>query len=275
MLDLYRKEQGIFPDGYDSTIFVALSGHPSDPEGPGRNHRKSIVAFKYDFDKRRVATVPKPFLRYHGSGRQVIVGLAFGPDALYFVPLMPNEQNISAVYKVVYTPDDPDPFGLSFDKPQELMSQKGCFSCHREGEQESVAPSLVRDVLSKRLAERLNSESYLANVAALDKSADGASEKARAMRKEVLDTTGAERMRIWVENHLLDPQFDDLNARMPNMNLTKSEAATIAKFLLKKPKGHSISFRLLGEPRHRHTWVAFVVGFAIAGFFWKVFMRRR
>lgn len=279
MLDIYREGQSLFPTSYVDSFFIALSGHSSDPPGPGRGHRKSIVVFKYDWDRHRVASVPKPFLRYHGNGRQLIVGLAFGPDGLYFVPLIPNRQNISAIYKVQYAPDRPHPYGLSFNDPKKLMAQKNCYSCHRSTKAGPGAPSLDRDVLAGRLARRLNSETYAKQMAQLDARESGLTGAAKAKRQEVLEATGPKRVRLWMKNYLLNPQFDNPHAQMPNMGLTEREATIITRYLLRttqKPR-HLLLYKLLGRPKYTHTVIAFVLGWVfacLALFLWKRYKNR-
>ena len=44
--------------------------------------------------------------------------------------------------------------------------------------------------------------------------------------------TGLARARIWVKHHLLDPRFDNPDARMPDMQLTEPQADLLSRHLI-------------------------------------------
>src|SRR3954454_3706539 len=83
-LDYYGGETGVLPPKYRRHFFFAVAG--ADPFTPEAEARAGIVTFPYDFANMRVADTPRYFLQYRGNGQQLVVGLALGPDALYFVP---------------------------------------------------------------------------------------------------------------------------------------------------------------------------------------------
>src|SRR5215216_1759666 len=85
------------PAEYDQSFFLAAS----KPEVAG------ILRLTYSLEEDRVIGVPQYFLRYQGSERQIMVGVALGPDGLYAVPTLPNAEGRSFVLKVVYDPHHP------------------------------------------------------------------------------------------------------------------------------------------------------------------------
>jgi hypothetical protein len=262
------------PPSHRRRFFVALSGSPGDPLGPGHNGQKSVVSFDYDFDRGRLDGVPRPLLRYRGPGRQLVVGLAFGPDGLYVVPLLPGRDGVSAILRATYAPDAAHPYGLADmakyrADPELLMTHKGCMSCHRTDDGgESVAPSLDRRTLGERIARRLASPEYLASLPGLDAVERQLGRSFRAERERVLKARGTERVRLWVKFHLLEPLFDNATAQMPNMGLTEEEATLITDHLVQalslKDRVYLQLDRLLGAPRHRHWMVAFALGVALS-----------
>ena len=54
----------------------------------------------------------------------------------------------------------------------------------------------------------------------------------RERRAEILAARPWERVRLWVSSKLEEPRFDDPSARMPNLGLTASQAASIRDYLL-------------------------------------------
>lgn len=260
-LDVCRAAKVGFPTSYDGAIFIALSGHPSDPAGPGENLRKTIVTFGYDQARGRVTSVPRPFLRYAGTGRQLLVGLAFGPDGLYFAPAVPDQERVSAIYKIRHAPDREHPRRIAFTDPEELLRQKSCYACHKTDGAESIGPSLRQGDLAARLDERLRSPAYLAQLAELDARADDPP-AARNRRREVLAATGPARSQLWVKHHLLDPRFDNPKSVMPNMQLTDRDATILSRYLVpheEKSFTEEMTERF-GKLRFRHLVVAFGAG---------------
>lgn len=59
----------------------------------------AILGIPYGVTQGKLLSRPRPVLQYRGESSQVLAGLAFGPDGLYFAPMMPNEDGMSAVLK--------------------------------------------------------------------------------------------------------------------------------------------------------------------------------
>jgi hypothetical protein len=48
----------------------------------------------------------------------------------------------------------------------------------------------------------------------------------------VLETTGGVRNALWVTYRLLEPKFDNPDAQMPNLGISRAEAETMATYLV-------------------------------------------
>lgn len=214
------------PKEYDRNFFVAAS----KPDDAG------IVRLQYSLDENRAVGVPDYFLRYQGAAQQIVVGIAVGPDALYFVPTLPNAEGKSAVLKVFYDPEHQHPYVLSnITDPWLLMSQKGCFGCHHlNGKGGTAGPALNQATMVKQLDEKLNSPAYpqaLQQVDLLDREPFTRYKEARS---EVLEATGQDRIRTWMIYHIMEPRFDNPNSLMPNLGVSRTEATAITDYLLQE-----------------------------------------
>ncbi|MFQ5709375.1 MAG: PQQ-dependent sugar dehydrogenase, partial [bacterium] len=95
-----------FPQAFQGRLFVALSG-PTFLLGP-TERGKRIEMFTLGEDGS--VTSGETFLNYIGNGRATVVGLAFGPDGLYFTDLYGEDGfdihlvTHSNVYRVSYQP---------------------------------------------------------------------------------------------------------------------------------------------------------------------------
>ncbi|MDI1464440.1 PQQ-dependent sugar dehydrogenase [Catellatospora sp. KI3] len=94
-----------FPQDKYGHMFVAESG-PTYALGP-QELGKRIVEFTFAPDGS--VSDPKPLIEYNGKGRSTVVGLAAGPDGLYFTALWPDAEDDdptsanAKVYRVRYT----------------------------------------------------------------------------------------------------------------------------------------------------------------------------
>jgi len=82
-----------FPTGKHDHAFVTLSG---STYASGPSAEKAIVEFVVDASGGLV-TGPTPLIQYSGSGKATAVGLAAGPDGLYFTDLYKDQGALSPI----------------------------------------------------------------------------------------------------------------------------------------------------------------------------------
>jgi hypothetical protein len=196
-----------------------------------------IMTFEYGFEANRLLSVPKNFLKYRGKQDQMLTGLAFGPDGLYFAPLYPNESGQSYVAKISYNPERGSTTPIvATNNPFELMQEKSCIGCHGFKNVGgygggTTGPDLTPNALVKRLDERLNSEGYEQSLQEIDQVDHEPQSLYQAARQEVLSAHGKDRVRLWIKYRIQEPRFDNLYSQMPNLGITDQEAEIMANYL--------------------------------------------
>ena len=92
----------------------------------------------------------------------------------------------------------------------------------------------------------------------------------REARRQVRQAEGQEKVRLWIMYRLLEPRFDMPEAVMPNLGLSRDDAALIAGLLLEEPKAGGpldqlriYLTRQIPYPRQRHLLGFLATGFAI------------
>lgn len=272
----YSATASFFPDEYADQFFVASS---SD---------SGVIRIGYDVLDGMLVNMPEHFVAAaEGEQTDPVLGLAFGPDGLYFSPLLPVKDNQGAVLKVQYDPakahdltlaELADPAALAEDG-KELMRENGCFGCHRlTGEFElggTNGPVLNRGSgpMFDRIDARIHSPDYLQALRALDARDEEPFNRYKDARAELVRAQGRERIKIWLTYHILEPRFDKRYSTMPNMGLNEVEAEAIARYLLGEDDGGGLSQtikNMLPESRYRYFAFAFVAGLAIGLPIWLV-----
>lgn len=270
-LDFIPDDSELFPEAYQGRFVAAAGGAPS-AKGQGKRGSRSVVMLTYDFEKRHMTEPPVQLLRYRGEGESIPVSIEMGPDALYFVALLPNSTGASPVYKIRYDPEAayPHRLGKGQSAPA-LISRYECRQCHKIGKQGGSAGPPLDSTLIPRLTGRLNDPAYERQAAEIDSYEGEPFLGYRDTRRAVLAATGEERVRLWLPAYLREPRFDNPDVEMPNLQITGAHAEILARYLFeitqKKPEEISrldrIRFgiaRLIPELRYRHLAVAFIVG---------------
>ena len=273
-LDYYPEGATLFPPEYRRRFYLASSGR-FQAMGVGRGGSKSIITLDVDFTANRLRATPKLFARYAGTGSGSLVSLAFGPDGLYFAPLLPGAGGSSSLFRIAFAPDRPHPkvIGAELDAVALLWS-KGCRGCHaRGGIGGTAGPPLDARGLPARLAVRLQNDDYIDSLEALNARGDDLSRRTRPAREAVAAVTGHQRIREWITQRVLEPKFDSPNALMPRLGLTEPEARAIADHLAGPPPVRR-SFEL-PPSRYRHVAAAFVVGAAFTWLLGRLVRARR
>jgi glucose/arabinose dehydrogenase len=267
-LDYYPSNLDIFPKEYRGKFYLALCGNLSVP-GPGVTGGKSIAVLNYSFDENKMLSRPYHFLKYRGSGEQLVVGVAIGPDGLYFVPIFPDKGGHSVVYKVKYERDSKYPFLISNENNalSEIQSF-GCSGCHVINGMwgGTAGPKLDTENLAERIKQRLNSPEYVELVKKIDHMNTEPFVSFKDARKEVLEKKGQDKVKTWVVYHLMEPKFDNPYSQMPNLGLNRKQSEIIADYLLQKPKNtnrgtnEKLNKTIFPEPRYRYLIYSFVAG---------------
>ena len=204
--------------------YVALYGPPA---AIGANQGKAIIEFRLDARLGLLNGIPEMLVQYQGDSKATVLGLAEGPDGLYFTDFwgetLGSDEARGRVYKVVPSNET---LGLPEAGDDRIASlsplQRGrayfhreCASCHTvDGLGGREGPELT-DVIAK-LDRRLNSIAYEATLKLLIDSTSKLVTSHKPMLENVIEVKGNERIRAWLRHHLEDPRFDNLNARMPS-----------------------------------------------------------
>ncbi len=265
----YSATASFFPDEYAGQFFVASSSN------------SSVVRMGYNVEDGMLVRMPELFVAAKdGERTDPVLGLAFGPDGLYFSPMLPVKDNQGVVLKVQYDPERAhsvtlaelaDPVALAEDG-KDLMRQNGCFGCHRvTGEFElggTNGPVLNRGSgpMFDRIDARINSPDYLQSLRALNARDEEPFNRYKDARAALMRAQGRERISIWLKYHILEPRFDKPYSTMPNMGLNEVEAEAIARYLLGEDEGDGIKAKiknLTPEPSYQNTVYAFGAGVVI------------
>lgn len=267
-----------FPPSYRDSFFVALSGNLPWTTNAAVQRPPGVIAVPYDFANDRLAAVPDYILRYLGASVQMAAGVAMGSDGLYVVPLYPDVEGESAVYRLAYTPDQPHPHLLANEQDAVfLMAKHGCLACHSlDGNGGSAAPPLDRDGLVARVQSRLRADSYWQALASLDADSSQPAEWA-TVRQRLRDAGEQEQVAVWVQSRIQEPRFDNPTIQMPDFGLSAEEAETIARYLVagdaesaapRQPSLASLAQRLIPTSiTPLSLAIVFAGGFLVGGVF--------
>lgn len=276
-LDYIDEDDEAFPEEFRGNFVTVTSGTPGEI-GRSVDGKRSLLLLDYDFDTRQMASVPRSILNYRGTGMQIPVSTAVGPDGIYFLPILPNAEGTVAVFKLSVDPASDYPHRIGSDEsPLALMNQYGCRQCHQiAGAGGTFGPALDNG-LADRLAALLNDPSYAARVAEVDALTGSPFTDFREARQEILASEGDDRVRRWLTTYLQEPTFDNPKTRMPRLEVTPAHAAIMAEHLLGRAAVTAepefgtldkIRFFIaaqIPELRYRHMILSFGIGGILGG----------
>ena len=212
----------------NARFLIAISEGNEGGAPPG------VLAVEYDRKQNMVVGSPRYVVRFesHSPG-QGIVGLALSPEGLFMAPIMPVGPS-GVLMRLRYDPDHAHSRIIGRGSgPLELIHNFGCLKCHSlDGVGGTQGPALDKNALKTRVQSRVLDPSYAQLIQRIDAIPDKNIQATSAARKEVIAAEGDQRCLLWVTNRLLFPRFDAPNAQMPQMNLTREQADTIARYLL-------------------------------------------
>jgi hypothetical protein len=273
-MDFIPGDSEIFPAEYRDRFYLTLCGFPN--MDVVRDAARGIISIRYGFEDGLIIKTPRYLLKYRGEGLQMVVGLAAGPDGLYFLPLYPDASGRSYVFKIRHDRDSRHPYG--FEDTEDTfwyIDDRGCFTCHtlKGYGAGGDGPSLDREGLVARIEERITSPEYSELAGELDEIDREPFRSYREARREVLEQNGLDKVRTWIKYRLMEPRFDNPYARMPNMGITEPNALMVADYLLgevriyqNRPDMRVRRFmqRFIPVLMYRHIVFSFALGFSLA-----------
>mgnify|MGYP005806261387 CR=1 FL=1 len=223
MVHVAPGTDGLRPSDHDRFLVAASNGL----QGPG------LVVVDYSLSDSSVLAAPRHLVRYDGERQgMAVTGVALTRDGVCFVPILPVV-GCGVVLVSRYQPAAANSSILGKSSKGNLLAASGCLGCHsREGVGGRVGPALDDNSLRTRIETRVLSAGYAQQVARLDAMTDPTVAEGRNARHEVLAAAPDARVRAWVVNRLLNPKFDQPDAQMPNLNLTREKAEALASELL-------------------------------------------
>ena len=229
-----------------------------------------IVTLEYGFEQNRLLSPPETFVMYRGIELQVLTGVGFGPDGLYFVLMFPNRSGLSAVFKIIHDPSNEHPFLLEKElNPRILLRKRGCYGCHTIGNRGgNGGPILDKDVLVPRLEARLKSQEYFETIREVDSLDREPFLSFKEARREILEAEGLDKIRLWMTNKIQETKFDNPDAQMPNLGLSEKEAAAIADYLVEEVDESEDIVRKIEKllpTRRRALFAGLIIGFFAGG----------
>jgi hypothetical protein len=212
------------PSEQDRFLISASDSH----QGPG------IVSVEYSLRSSTVASPPRYLVHYEGpQKRMAVTGVAITRDGVAFVPILPvDKTGVVLVAKYEPSAAHHSIIGKTAAKGS-LVAANGCLGCHSLGGVGGhIGPDLDTQSVRSRVETRVLDAAYRQHVEQLDALKDAVVAQGRKARHEVLDAPADERVRTWVVNRLLNPKFDQPDAQMPQLNLSREKAEAIATELL-------------------------------------------
>jgi len=220
-------------------LYVALYGPPA---AVGRNHGKSIIEFELG-ERGLVTRVGAEVVQYVGGERATILGLAEGPDGLYFTDFFGDTRAIFAqgagsvwrLHPSTATRDLPDLDTLRRgDSPGQTLFRQHCNGCHRLDGVGGVEGPELTDAAAA-LERRLSSPAWEATAHELLQAPGAFQVEQRPRLEEVLSARGSARVDAWLPHHLEEPRFDHPWARMPSfVALSPDDRRAIMEFVLRR-----------------------------------------
>ena len=253
MVHVAPGTDGLGPSDHDRFLIAASNGR----QGPG------VVVVDYALPDSSVLAAPHHLVRYEGQQNGVAVtGVALTRDGVCFVPILPRYQPTAAHSNIL---------GKSIKENQLVAS--GCLGCHSlAGAGGRVGPALDINSLRTRIETRVLSADYAQQVARLDAIKDATVAEGRSARHEVLAAGPDARVRVWIINRLLNPKFDQPDAQMPNLNLTREKAEALASELLGPSRVQKL-LAMLHERRFLQGALAGALGAALLALMVALFRR--
>lgn len=223
-----------FPNPWHESFMIALSGTPTAPLGKSDKGTKSVVSLGIDIKTGKVDRPPMTLLNYIGEGSQLPVGLSIGPDGLYIAPLLPDSEGNSPILKLTYSGNPGFPHIIDEYNVESLLRKHACYACHLiDGKGfGNTGPIINRTELGETLLNKLTTPEYEAQSRHVDTLETEPYLSYASIRKNIRDTVGTEKVKLWLHHRLVEPRFDQQLIAMPKLQLTEEEVVVIRDWLL-------------------------------------------
>ena len=200
----------------------------------GANHSKAIMEFTLDPARGMLSRAPEMLIQYAGNTKATVLGLAEGPDGLYFTDFwgetISTDDAQGRVYKVVTSKEtlglpvvgDDQLAAMPAEERGRVHFHRNCTSCHQlDGTGGREGPDLTHVITNLDL--RLNSAAYQATVKKLIASESSFVAEQQPKLKKTLAADRDDRIKAWLPYHVEEPRFDNPYARMPGFAKALSE----------------------------------------------------
>ena len=228
--------------------YVACYGRPGElGEGVG----KSIMEFRIDPKSGLLSETPNEIIKYHGQKQTTVLGLAEGPDGLYFTDFFGEsdgtpETSVASIWRVfpsestlyLESPADQELASLTPVQRGERIFHSNCTSCHTiQGFGGHEGPNLT--FLMDELPRRLSSPGYESQLKKLLASEQEFYVEQRDRLRSVQQAQSLDRVRVWLKHHIELPRFDNPFSKMPSFQqaLKSDKIGDLITFLMSLPTG--------------------------------------
>lgn len=194
---------------------------------------QAILELTLDSRTGRLVRQPERLIQHNGDTMANVVGLAEGPDGLYFTDYFGEvtdgrTRGHGRIWKVVVDPSTLSPAlasGAPTLPPVEhgrVLFSQHCTACHRvNGQGGTTGPELSR--VYANLSLTLQSAAYEATLTRLLTSQESFFVEQRDRLLDVQQAKGPQRVERWIRHHLEEPRFDNPLSQMPSFSWLKPE----------------------------------------------------
>ncbi len=219
-----------------------LAGY-GPPAALGPNHSKLLLRMTLDESRKQLSALPELVLRYVGSGRATVLGLAEGPQGVYFSDFFGETEaetsdGLGTIWRLAPSEATRQMVGGTITDGADAVTRGKryffdfCTSCHRMGGYGgNEGPELTH--FGQDAQGELSSKAYEAKLTGLLTAQEGFYATQRSRLSDVSQASGRQRVEVWLRHHIEEPRFDNPRAKMPSMAYLAPEVrAAIIEYVM-------------------------------------------